>query len=114
MSGNDQPPSLEDLDARLAKAREAHRPAEPKTPPTRGLGLAMRLAVEMVAALAVSVGIGWLLDGWLGTRPWLMIVFLVMGFAAGMLNVYRVASGFDSAVGFRRKADGADETEDNG
>ena len=107
MSGKDDPPALKDFDVRLRKAREAHRPAEDETTPTAGLGLAMRLAVEMAAALAVSLGIGWFLDGWLGTRPWLMIVFLALGFAAGGLNVYRVASGAGSSVGLRRNADGA-------
>lgn len=113
MSGDDRPPSLEDFDARLAKAREARRPADQRGTPTSGLGPAMRLAVELVAAVAVSSAIGWVLDGWLGTRPWLMIVFLVLGFAAGGLNAYRVVSGYDSAVGFRRGGTAADEDEDD-
>jgi ATP synthase protein I len=46
--------------------------------------------VEVVSALVVGVGIGWALDRWLGTWPWLFLVFFVMGSAAGVLNVYRL------------------------
>ena len=45
----------------------------------------------MAAALLVGFGIGWLIDGWLGTGPWGMLVFLVVGFVAGILNAYRTA-----------------------
>lgn len=66
------------------------------------LGIAFRVTVEVVSALAVGLGIGWLLDRWLGTRPWLMIVFLVLGGAAGILNVYRLALGFGYAAGYEK------------
>jgi ATP synthase protein I len=39
----------------------------------------------------VGAAIGWLLDRWLGISPWGMIVFLLLGFAAGVLNVMRAA-----------------------
>jgi ATP synthase protein I len=39
----------------------------------------------------VGAGIGWLLDRWLGISPWGMIVFLLLGFSAGVLNVMRAA-----------------------
>jgi ATP synthase protein I len=39
----------------------------------------------------VGAGLGWLLDRWLGTKPWGLIVFLLLGFAAGVLNVMRAA-----------------------
>jgi len=73
-----------------------------KSPPGSALGLAFRVAVELVSALAVGLGIGWLLDTWLGTRPWLMILFIVLGGAAGVLNVYRMASGYGYAAGYER------------
>jgi ATP synthase protein I len=59
--------------------------------PQGPLGLALRIAVELVAALCVGVAIGWGLDHVLGTRPWGMIAFFFIGAAAGMLNVFRVA-----------------------
>lgn len=53
------------------------------------MGLVLRIGIEMVSAVAVGTGIGWLLDEWLGTRPWLMIPLFLLGSAAGILNVYR-------------------------
>jgi ATP synthase protein I len=44
-----------------------------------------------VAGVLVGALIGWLLDRWLGISPWGMIVFLLLGFAAGVLNVVRAA-----------------------
>ena len=41
--------------------------------------------------MLVGAGIGWLLDWWLGISPWGLIVFLLLGFAAGVLNVMRAA-----------------------
>ena len=58
-----------------------------------GLGVAFRIGVELVAALVVGVGIGLLLDNWLGTGPWFLVAFFFLGAAAGVLNVYRAASG---------------------
>jgi ATP synthase protein I len=63
------------------------RNASPQGP----LGLAIRIAVELVAALCVGLAIGWGLDRVLGTRPWGLIVFFFIGAAAGMLNVFRAA-----------------------
>lgn len=108
MSEDDKPPSLTDFDARLRKARAARKTGkEDAAPATSGLGLGMRVAVEMVAAVGLSVGLGWLLDGWLGTRPWLMVVFLPLGFAAGILNAYRAAARSAAAgPGTRAEGDG--------
>jgi ATP synthase protein I len=50
-----------------------------------------RLSAELVAAVLFGAAIGWLLDRWLGISPWGMIVFLLLGFAAGVLNVVRSA-----------------------
>ncbi|MBV9756123.1 MAG: AtpZ/AtpI family protein [Alphaproteobacteria bacterium] len=50
----------------------------------------LRVGVELVAALVVGVGIGWLLDRWLHTRPVFLAIFVLLGGAAGVRNVYRV------------------------
>ena len=71
-----------------------------KNTSTNALGLAFRVAIELVSALMIGLGIGWLLDSWLVTRPWLMIVFAIFGGAAGILNVYRQAAGFGYTVGY--------------
>ena len=111
MDEDNHPPSLEDLDARLRKARGKAHPAnaaEGKDVPVGGWGSAMRVGLELVSGLAVGVGIGWLLDEWLGTRPWLMVVFFFLGAGAGMLNVYRSVSNLGYGVGYGGARSGDD------
>jgi len=55
----------------------------------KGLAFAARVGMELVVATMVGVFLGYLLDRYLGTRPWLMVVGLVIGAVAGFLNVYR-------------------------
>ncbi len=109
MADEHKPTSLEDLDARVTAARAANRQRSGNRgsgppggkPPMTGFGLAMRIGTELVAAIAVGVGVGYVLDMWLGTKPWLMVVFFFLGSAAGMLNVYR-------ATAFMGRRDGSD------
>jgi ATP synthase protein I len=94
----------DDLEARLRAAREREAKADGSDGSgggtTAGIGIGLRIGVEMVAGLAVGLAIGWGLDRWLGTKPWLMVVFFFLGAAAGILNAYRAASGMDDSVGF--------------
>lgn len=79
-----------------------------------GMGLGFRIATELVAAFAVGGGIGYLLDRWLGTAPWLMVMFLLLGAVAGTLNVYRVMLKINQVVGLggdRSKEDGPKKDE---
>ena len=55
----------------------------------RGMAYGMRMASELVGAVVVGAAIGYGLDWVLGTKPWLLLVFFVLGFAAGVLNVMR-------------------------
>ena len=57
----------------------------------KAIELAMRLGVEMVAAMVIAVVIGWGLDKLLHTSPWLMIVMVPVGLAAGLRNLVRAA-----------------------
>jgi len=102
---SEQKQDLNEIDRRLRKMRddgsEQSKLAQRiKAPPSNVLGLAFRVSVELISALAVGAVIGWSLDQWLDTRPWLMLVFVVLGGAAGILNVYRLASGFGYAAGY--------------
>ena len=56
------------------------------------MGSAFRLGTELVAAVVVGTIIGFILDTWFGTKPWLIIIFFFLGAAAGMLNVFRTAN----------------------
>jgi ATP synthase protein I len=99
--GREGPPDEEAaLSARLQRLGErlnqASRPSENVPGPrTRAdpsaLARGFRLSSELVAGVVVGTLIGWLLDRWLGISPWGMIVFLLAGFAAGVLNVMRAA-----------------------
>jgi len=79
-----------------------------------GVGLALRLGVDFVAGVVVGVGIGLLLDWWMGSSPAMLIVFFLLGAAAGTFNVFRTASGQGGAVGFKQARDAekdADKTD---
>ena len=56
------------------------------------MGTAFKLGTELVAAVGVGTIIGFILDNWFGTKPWLMIIFFFLGAAAGMINVIRTAN----------------------
>ncbi len=107
---SEKPPtfSLEELDAKLKVAR-GQRPAagtegtEGDTRAGAGLGMALKIGMEFVSAVGVGVGIGLLLDYWLETKPWLMIVFFLLGSAAGFLNIFRTMSGYGYAAGYSAK-----------
>jgi ATP synthase protein I len=120
MQDRDSPPKLDDFDARLKKAREGvkerARQSEMLSPnlPGSAMGLAFRVGVELVAGVAVGAGIGYALDRWLGTGPWLMIVFFFLGAAGGMMNVYRAAMGQGLAVGYRKPGDDAENGDRGG
>jgi ATP synthase protein I len=92
------------FDRRLQEARARRgldKPAGGKRDgglPTGPWGVGFRAGVEVVAALGVGVIIGLVLDRWLGTWPWLFLLFFVLGSAAGILNVYRL---FDPRAGRR-------------
>lgn len=70
-----------------AEERPGTRPAADPSAIARGF----RLSTELVAGVIVGAMFGWLLDRWLGISPWGLIVFLLLGFAAGVLNVMRAA-----------------------
>ena len=55
------------------------------------MGLGFSIAAQLVAGVLIGGAMGYFLDRWLGTAPWLMVVFLMLGFAAGLMNVVRTA-----------------------
>lgn len=69
------------------------------------------MSSEFVAGVLVGAGLGYLLDQFAGTSPWGLIVFLMLGFAAGVLNVLRAAGVVaEPAAGVRAKRPGDDDT----
>ncbi|HEV2300386.1 MAG TPA: AtpZ/AtpI family protein [Stellaceae bacterium] len=100
MSEDKPPDPLADLGERLAAARRQaapRRPAEGSAGPQGLAGLGFRIGIELVAALAVGVALGWVVDRLAHTRPWGVVAGFVLGAAAGLLNVMRaVGSGMGS------------------
>ncbi len=85
-------PRLRALGERLAEARRDRQEPESDAPRSSGLsgfGQAMKVGSEFVAGVIVGFVIGYTIDRLFGTGPWGMIVFLLLGFAAGTLNVMR-------------------------
>ena len=70
------------------------------------MGFGFRIATDLIVGLVVGVAIGLGLDAWLGTKPWFMILFFFLGAAAGILNVYRTATGQSYAVGYQKSDEG--------
>jgi len=86
---------LQSLGQRLAHKEGASRqteagPTGSKSDPS-ALARGFRLSTELVGGVAVGAFIGWALDKWLHISPWGMIVFLLLGFVAGVINVMRAA-----------------------
>lgn len=95
-------PLTSDLEARIARAQSERRVAEQAAAAPAndmsGWNRGMRLGSEFIAAILVGAGIGYLLDLWLHTSPWLLLVMLLVGFAAGVLNVVRAANEMNKAA----------------
>ena len=115
-NGADGPASGEDgdlerrsrsLEAALAARRKSERPetARDGTKGMAGFGNALRLSSEFIAGVIVGAGIGWFFDRFAGTSPWGLIVFLLLGFAAGVFNVLR-ASGQMAEFGAQKRDGG--------
>lgn len=110
MPDPNDPSSQDSLSARLKAARQKQkksargmlRDGEDDGGPS-GLGVGLRMATELVAAVGVGVGIGLILDNWLGTKPWLMILFLLLGCGAAMVNVMRAAKELERQAKERKR-----------
>src|SRR5580704_10513106 len=87
---------LQRLKEGLGHAREhagglSDSPGADRATTASGYAKGFRLSSELVAGVVVGAGLGWLADRWLGISPWGLFVFLLLGFAAGVLNVMRTA-----------------------
>lgn len=118
MSEPSDPSSLQDLNRRIASLRAERDEGKQKQDrfddggaTASGLGMASRIAIEMVVSLVVCTAIGWSLDHLFDSGPWGMLIGLVLGAAAGMNNAVRAALKFD-ADAQRRLREGKDGGDD--
>jgi len=79
-----------DIEARIQKVRAEN---EPDTEPKHSTaGVAFRIGIDLISGVAFGVLAGLFLDSWLDTKPWMLIVFILLGTAAGIRNVIRTAA----------------------
>ena len=83
----------DDFKTRLKIAKSKIKNQDQSENEKRGsfMGNAFKLGTELVAAVAVGTIIGFILDSWFDTKPWLILIFFFLGTAAGILNVFRTA-----------------------
>ena len=84
---------LEDIKIRLKIEKSKIKKKAQKNNQEKGvfLGSAFKLGTELVAAVIVGTIIGFILDEWFGTKPWLILIFFFVGVIAGILNVIKSA-----------------------
>ena len=85
--------SIKEISTRLeiAKKNLKKNKAKNNSSNAASLGKALKISTELVAAVVVGTTIGFILDNWFDTKPWLTIVFFFMGATAGILNVIKSA-----------------------
>ena len=110
--------SLSALQQRIKDAEDARDNANGKAQnrvklPAEAMAMVGRIATEMVAGIAVGGFLGWLLDSWLGTSPLMMIVLFFLGAGAGMMNIWRMASGHGLKIGYFDQKDGTPSDDHN-
>ena len=81
---------LKQLKERIDTAETTNSPPPPKQKKQSGAGFGFKISTEIIAALVIGVGIGLIVDKYLGTKPFGLIIFFIFGAIAGFLNVYRV------------------------
>ena len=97
MTDPDRPPPTDDLHRRVKAAKDRSTGGSKKRSAAAsyagsGMGVGVKVGVDLVVGVGVGAGIGWGLDWWLGTKPWLLALFIVFGFVAGLMNVIRTAN----------------------
>ena len=80
----------------IAKSKILKRSKISKHSSSSKLGIAFKMSTEMVAAVVVGTIIGFILDNWFGTKPWLILIFFFVGVIAGILNVFRSAKNIQN------------------
>ena len=81
---------LEDLKNRIKKIEKRKDIGKNNQENKSGLSFGFRMGVEIVAAIIVGTGIGIIVDKYMNTKPFGLIIFFILGALAGFLNIYRV------------------------
>ena len=76
---------------KIAKSKAKAKYSIRNSAPNSSIGVAFKMSTELVAAVAVGTIIGFILDNWFGTKPWLILIFFFVGVVAGVMNVVKSA-----------------------
>ena len=92
MTDPDQKKQLADLEAKIAAAKAAHTPKAHQEEHYSKAQHAWRMVIELVAGLLIRFGIGYGLDSLFGTLPIFLVLFILLGFVAGVRTMMRTAA----------------------
>lgn len=92
MANDPDPDRLRALEERLKQAKAGDSTASAISEAHRQGQLAWRMVIELVAGLLIGFGIGYGIDWALGTQPWFMLIFTILGFVAGIKTMLRSAA----------------------
>ena len=76
---------------KIAKNKAKSRKSAKNSESSSNMGTAFKMSTELVSAVVVGTIIGFILDNWFGTKPWLILLFFFLGVATGILNVIKSA-----------------------
>lgn len=101
MSDEPDPERLRALEQRIREARQATAPKPPRDEHYSAASQGWRMVIELVSGLGIGFGIGYGLDMVFGTLPLFLVLFILLGFAAGVKTMLRTAQEFQE----KREAD---------
>ena len=98
---------LKDFNKRLENLKNLNSKIknQKKNKNIKDFGIYLKSGVELVSAIIVALVIGIFLDNYFQSKPIFLIIFLILGFAAGIMNVYRSVKKLGFEVGFKKKND---------
>ena len=98
---------LKDFNKRLKNLKNSNSKIknQKKNKNFKDFGVYLKSGVELVSAIIVALVIGVFLDNYFQSKPIFLIIFLILGFAAGIMNVYRSVKKLGFEVGFKKKND---------
>ena len=76
---------------KIAKNKVNSRKSTKNNESSSSMGTAFKMSTELVSAVVVGTIIGFILDNWFGTKPWLILIFFFVGVIAGIMNVVKSA-----------------------
>ena len=76
---------------KIAKSKAKSRKSSKNIESSSSMGAAFKMSTELVSAVVVGTIIGFILDNWFGTKPWLILIFFFVGVIAGIMNVFKSA-----------------------